>query len=93
MSTKCIVLGKDTSIQPAKKPIEFVKQLNSGINTGDSDKIQKNFIEPAYFNYIELICPRRARYEEYDIMFAYDDVNHREEGILYLGHWNDGVVE
>lgn len=90
--TKCIVLGKDNSVQPAKKPIQFVKQLlNSSVNTDDAFRIGMNYVEPGEFDYVELVCPRRTNIEEYDIMFAYDE-DRREEGVLFLGFWNDGVV-
>ena len=90
--TKCIVLGETKVKEQKKKPIQFVKQLlNSSVNTDDSFRIDMNYVEPGEFDYIELVCPRRTNIEEYDIMFAYDG-DRREEGVLFLGFWNDGVV-
>jgi hypothetical protein len=80
--TKVIILGE----QPEKKelkPIEFVKYLGSEL------KINSNPTEPKFWKNIELIC-RNYSSEPFDLMFAYDD--NRSGGVLYLGHFNDGVV-
>lgn len=34
---------------------------------------------------------KEEHFELFDIMFAYDD--DRTKGTLYLGYWNDGIVE
>ncbi len=70
--TKCIVLGGE-KINQEKKPIEFIKRLNAVFGVNDSKRIENANIIPRNFKYIELVCPRRANYPEYDIMFAYDD--------------------
>jgi len=87
--TKCIVLGGDPK-DVKKKPIELLKMIGSIPENG---KIQIN--QPSnnvsIWDNVELVCRKRGRYD-LDIMFAYDDHN-RDMGCLYLGHWNDGVVE
>jgi hypothetical protein len=80
--TNVIILGE----QPEKKelkPIVFVKYLGSEL------KINSNPSEPKFWKNIELIC-RNYSSEPFDLMFAYDD--DRSGGVLYLGHFNDGVV-
>ena len=79
--TKCIVIGK----QPKEvvKPIEFVKYL------GSDYRLQGDCCRPNQWKYIELITVKYLN-KEYDLMYAYDDKD--REGILYLGHWNGGVV-
>jgi hypothetical protein len=79
--TKVIIIGE----QPEKKelkPIEFVKYLYS-----DSE-FKPNCSNPQKFTNIELIS--KNYFKEYDLMFAYDE--NRSKGILYLGHFNDGIV-
>lgn len=90
--TKCIVLGEPKKEQK-KKPIEFIKRLDAAISNGDDKRIYDTTNTPRHFNYIELVCPRRENYQEYDIMFAYDDSSERGPGVLFLGNWNDGVAE
>jgi hypothetical protein len=81
MATKVTILGSSSKESP-KKPIEFVKFL-SGI-----EKIVKFDSTPNSFNNIELIC---LKYNAiFDLMYAYGD--DRNDGLLILGHFNDGVV-
>jgi hypothetical protein len=79
--TNVIIIGE----QPEKKdlkPIEFVKYL-------DSDSAFDNkCAEPKQWKSIELIS--KNYFNKYDLMFAYDE--NRSRGILYLGHFNDGIV-
>ena len=90
--TKCIVLG-ETKMEEQKKPIEFIKRLDAVISNGDDKRIYDTTNTPLHFKYIELVCPRRANYQGYDIMFAYDDSSERGKGVVFLGNWNDGVAE
>jgi hypothetical protein len=80
--TNVIILGE----QPEKKelkPIQFLYFL-------DFDKSMKNLVlSPKSYRHIELIC-REYTNEKYDLMFAYVDT--RNIGVLYLGHFNDGIV-
>jgi hypothetical protein len=84
MKTKCIDLGKEIKHRKLK-PIEFTECLT--INKA----IQLDNQSPSNFRYIELIS-RFYSPGEFDIMFAYQRPNFRQSGILFLGHWNDGIV-
>jgi hypothetical protein len=81
--TNVIILGE----QPAGKdlkPIEFVHCLNNDKGMNDSVRT------PQSYKNIELICTGYTN-EGFDLMFAYN--YNRSEGVLYLGNFNDGVVE
>lgn len=83
--TKTIVLG--ASYINNNKPIEFFTQLN--IIDSDDVEVENVDNEPHDWNYIELICKECA--PNLDLMFAYDDVDARRNGVLIIGRWNDGV--
>lgn len=78
--TKCIVIGEKKETEKLK-PIELIYLLN---NYG---LFAKSITDASNYKNLELIT--KGRYK-YDIIFAYDD--DRNSGILYLGHWNDGIV-
>ena len=67
------------------QPIEFTHFL-------EDDKtivpIDDDCSKPEHFNYIELICFNYTN--DADLMFCYND--NRNDGTLYLGKFNDGVV-
>lgn len=79
--TKVTIIGGATPIEK-KKPIEFVKYI--GI-IGISNALSV----PHIWDNIELICKNYG--DGYDLMFAYN--SNREDGIAYLGYFNDGIVE
>ena len=79
--TKVTIIGGATPIEK-KKPIEFVKSiLLLGICNARA--------VPYMWDNIELICKNYV--DGYDLMFAYN--SNREDGVAYLGHFNDGIVE
>lgn len=85
--TVVTILGRQAGT-PQPRKIEFTQCLLAGapalaIATG----------EPANYKHIELIC-RDYSGEGYgdDLMFAYNNPNERQYGVLYLGNFNDGVV-
>lgn len=83
--TKCIILGAEVGEKRTLKGIEFNSYLS--IDKDGDAKIEGTFIYPEKWQNIEFI----SRYnEKVDLMFAYD--TNRDDGILYLGQWNDGVV-
>ena len=86
--TKTIILGEQKD-KSTKKPIEFFTH----INLVDSDDVEVLNVEtlPCKWSYIELICKDYA--PNLDLMFAYDDADHRGNGLLIIGRWNDGVVK
>lgn len=64
-------------------PIKFERVLDIvGRNTD---------VFPHTYKFIELICKDYAMGQ--DLMFAYNDPSNRKDGVLYIGKWNDGVVE
>jgi hypothetical protein len=79
--TKVTIIGGATPIEK-KKPIEFVKCIGA-----------MSILDAQALNYmwknIELISKNYV--DGYDLMFAYN--NNRSDGIAYLGHFNDGIVE
>lgn len=83
--TKTIVLGVEPT-EKKKTKIEFVKVLTEY----HTIKEHVNTL-PKRWNYIELVSKDYG--EGMDLMFAYDDPNKRKDGTLYIGYWNDGVVE
>ena len=79
--TKVIILGQEPN-KEKKKPIEFIKVIHEEyLQISEITHLPKNWEN------IELI----AKGKGYDIMYAYD--HNRNKGRLYLGHFNDGVVE
>lgn len=83
MATKVIILGEQSEQKQELKKIEFVKVLISGGFVKAEGTARR-------FESIELICRNYGGEGSYDIMFAYD--GNRSNGLLYLGHFNDGVV-
>jgi hypothetical protein len=81
--TKVIIIGE----QPEKKelkPIELVKHLDIDFKFSSGCSYPEVWV----WENIELIC--KNYFDKYDLMFAFDE--DRSNGILYLGHFNDGVV-
>ena len=80
--TKVILLGPASN--PVKKiqPIRFVKYLRE-------DHVWKDTKDkPNQFDNIELLCEDYA--DGWSLLYAYNE--HRENGVLFLGYFNDGVV-
>lgn len=78
--TKIIILGQESK----KKPIKLIKYLHKDL-----------YFEPSLrsandWENIELIC-RNYGYNKLDLMYAYPN-NSRENGTLYIGHFNDGII-
>lgn len=65
-----------------KKPIEFVKFLN------EFGKIDKATCFPKDYLTVSLIQSKYTN--EFDLILAWNNISYPT---LYLGHWNDGVVE
>jgi|688.fasta_scaffold699562_2 hypothetical protein len=83
MSTKVIVIGKPEKGK-TKTAIEFQSFLDTTL------QIDFGAYSPSSYKYIELICKDYAL--GFDLMFAYNDPNGRSCGVLYIGHFNDGIV-
>ncbi len=83
MSTQVIVIGKPEKGK-TKTAIEFQSFLNTSLKIDDAT------YSPSHYKYIELICKNYAL--GCDLMFAYNDPNDRSFGELYIGYFNDGVI-
>jgi len=68
------------------KPIEFCFILNS-----DEVVFEKSKRLPNSFDYIDRIQESKDNYFKMDLFTAYDKGDKAK--LLYLGHFNDGVVE
>ena len=79
--TKVIILGQEPE-KKELKPIEFVKHLYSDF------EFSSGCSYPRSWENIELIS--KNYFNKYDLMFAYNE--NRSGGILYLGHFNDGII-
>ncbi len=80
--TTTIVIGEN---KPSKtlKAIKFERVLDLVGREAE--------VCPHTYKFIELICKDYAM--GHDLMFAYNDPSNRKQGVLYIGKWNDGVVE
>jgi hypothetical protein len=83
--TKCIVIGEEYK-STKRKTIEFVYLLR-----GNGNFVLDFSQYPSNFSNLELIQRDFHKGEyKFDLIFAYNDK--RENGYIYLGHWNDGIV-
>jgi len=87
--TKTIVIG-ETHSNRSNKYIKFLSVLSSENRAGLEFTLTV-LSKPKNYNYIELVCPKYNG--THDIMFAYDYPDDRAGGCLFLGYWNDGIVE
>jgi hypothetical protein len=92
MATQCIVIqrGKKPA-EKTKKPIVFTHKLDGDLIIKETETKPKNF------DHIELICKNyTGTIVNVDLMYAYHDSDRASTkggGLLYLGQWNDGIVE
>ena len=87
--TKTIVIG-ETRSSKGYKYIKFLSVLPSE-NHSTLQFSTAVYAPSSAYDYVELVCPKYNGV--HDIMFAYDHPDDRATGCLYLGYWNDGVVE
>ena len=85
--TKVTIIGETDK---AKKytHIKFIKVLNAGYKIESA--LTSHWSGPSFWNNIELIC--RNYSDGMDLMFAYDDAENREDGVLFIGYFNEGLV-
>lgn len=89
MSTKVSVLSEMAGItpfEPEKSRIEFIKGIAF---TEDKASSREPLINPDGWKNVILLAKDYARTGK-DLMFAYDNIP--KQGMLYLGHFNDGIV-
>ncbi len=82
--TKVIILGSKEDPKHQPKKIQLLRSMGSSGTLANPGNI-----EASGWKNIELIC-RQYRAGTYDLIFAYDD--NRDNGVFYLGHFNDGIV-
>ena len=84
--TNVTVFGEDASSKKDKKPIEFVIMVSEGkkklLDTKDSVKLYRNI----------MLLIKTQQPNAYDVMYAFDE-DRINDGRVYLGYWNDGVIE
>lgn len=86
--TKVTILGQSEPKEEKKpKPIEFVLILDNSEETSISNEFGN---EPNNWQNIHVVS-RANKYKKYDVFYCFNDNNY-DDGILYLGHFNDGVV-
>lgn len=85
MATRVMVLGKHNSIPKKLVPIELLKVLNTSTGTFEPAKNT-----PGNFESITLIEKNSVR-RDCDILWC--SHGYENTGLLYLGNFNDGVVE
>lgn len=70
-----------------KLPIRFLYLLNY-----HGEILEPIELKPADYENIKLICKNYLRYDEndLDLIFAWD--SNPNNGVLYLGKFNDGIV-
>ena len=81
--TKVIILGEEP------KKYKYIKLLQLLTMDYIIEPV-KTSIQAKDWDNIELICRKYSRGK--DLMYAYDGDN-RSNGVLYIGYFNDGIVE
>lgn len=84
--TKVIDLTQAPPFQE-RKPIVFKLSVN---NYHNKYIIQESLSVPPDWDFIELVLSS-SRKQDYDIMFCYME-GKREDGVIILGNFNDGIV-
>jgi hypothetical protein len=79
--TKVTILGQPQGDEPKKK-IEF----KHGLSASEKTEV---WADPTAYKNIVFLSENYCG-EGFDLMYAYDE--HINEGYLYLGHFNDGIV-
>lgn len=86
-----IEIGVEKKKPAKKKSIELCVALNNEFEFN-----KKISVAACVDNYdrIELICRNYSHnaLENFDLIFCIEKNANRSDGVLYLGHWNDGVV-
>jgi len=90
---KTIIIGEVAKPQPKLKPITFSKVLMSAIEINADCTRTWLLQSPNNYKYIELICRSYGYTSDTDLMFAYNNPDERNRGVLFVGSWNDGITE
>ena len=71
------------------KPIKLVKMI---VDIVGQEKIRSdNMPKVSNYDYVSLV--KKGDSSTYDIILCWDEYYTEAEKILFLGYWNDGVVE
>lgn len=82
--TKTSIFGQSEAKQEEKRPIEFVKHIRRRDGIIDESRSVPNDFQ----NITLLQC---IYIKDLDLMWAYDESPN--QGALFLGRWNDGIVK
>ena len=87
--TTTIVLGAERTKTKKYTDIKFIKMLTGDFRVETTDRVVLSN-RPEEWEFIELVS--KGYGSDMDVMFAYDAPDEREDGYLFIGYWNDGVV-
>ena len=82
--TKCSVIGQK-EVSKEKKSVEFCKYIPKGV---PKLKFEVGCVHPNTWDNIMLLYSD----DDFDYMYGWCD-GFEQDGYIYQGHWNDGVVE
>ncbi len=85
MTKTSVFEQEETEQKKELKPIKFERVVAGFEEEETTDKTYPPN------NYNKIVLLEINYYKDLDLMWAYYDEPNK--GVLYLGHWNDGVVE
>jgi len=86
--TKVTIIGQEFKAPKKYTHIKFLQVLTGSYKIDSAS--DGPWSGPSDWNNIELICKNYA--DGKDLMFCYDDAEHRNDGVLYIGYFNEGLV-
>lgn len=86
--TKVTILGEDGKPVEKKKPIEFLYWFR---NSRTTPTLETDCVKPTDWKNVLVLSKGDNFSNDSAIFWGYDDKI--EDGTLYLGNYNDGVVE
>ena len=86
--TKVTIIGEEIKAVKKYTHIKFLQVLTGAYTVNYTS--DGGWCEPNEWNHIELICKNYSNGK--DLMFAYDEADYRNDGVLYIGYFNEGTV-
>jgi hypothetical protein len=86
--TKVTIIGHEFAAPKKYTHIKFLQLLTGSYKIDIAQG--GSWSSPGYWNNIELISKNYS--EGKDLMFCYDDINYRSDGVLFIGYFNEGTV-
>jgi hypothetical protein len=84
-------VDKETAHKPKeKKSIELVRYIDANINRPFADVATDTSSVPTYWDNLRLVI--KGDRDEFDVIAVWDDGSSTSPA-LYLGYWNDGIIE